>query len=46
VTADTGQVCGELIAVTQHQVVLRANKVTTLLPLSAVITIAPVTVCD
>lgn len=45
VTTPTAQPCGELIGATQHQLVLRTSTGTALLPLSAVVTITPVTSC-
>jgi hypothetical protein len=45
VTGPSGQSCGELVGVSNRQLVIRTTTTTTLIPLSAVGTITPVTVC-
>jgi hypothetical protein len=40
-----GQTCGQMIGITQHQVVIQHDSNTEVLPLSAVINIEPVTAC-
>jgi hypothetical protein len=45
VTGPSGQSCGELVGASNRQLVIRTTTATTLIPLSAVDTITPVTVC-
>jgi hypothetical protein len=45
VTGPSGQSCGELVGASNRQLVTRTTTATTLIPLSAVDTITPVTVC-
>lgn len=41
-----GQACGQMIGITQHQVVIQDDGTTVVLPLSTVINIEPVTACS
>jgi hypothetical protein len=45
VTGPSGRSCGELIGASNRQLVIRTTTTTTLIPLSSVDTITPVTVC-
>jgi hypothetical protein len=46
INEEDGQACGQMIGITQHQVVIQQNGKTVVLPLSTVINAEPVTGCS